>query len=136
MRNTMSALQQIRSLFGLTDDDEADGLALLRDILSERQAELLLTATYSRPYPNMQEQPTAVFPYTLTDQNGEDYGAGAKEFVIPDDGLDDTESPLVRFISNRTDIDAAEVDFNALASVEGTSADAELNESGDVEVQA
>lgn len=129
----MSVTQRIKSLFGSTTD-EADGLTALRELLAEREAELNLTATYGRPYTNMTDEPTVVFPYTLVTEDGEDYGAGAKEFLLPDDGLKDTEAPLTKFICKRHGIGPDEVDFEALASVEGTTADASLNEAGDVEV--
>jgi len=130
----MSALNRINAILGLNDDVEADGLEQLRDLLAEREAELNLSATYGRPYPNMTDEPTVVFPYTLQTGDGEDYGAGAKEFVLPDDGLGASDSPLVRFIGKRHSIGPDDVDFEALASVQGTTANATLNEDGDVEV--
>lgn len=84
----------------------------------------------------MTDEPTVVFPYTLVTENGEEYGAGAKEFILPDNGLNDTEAALTKFIGKRHGIGPDEVDFEALASVEGTTADASLNEAGDVEVGA
>lgn len=131
----MTAINRIKAILGL-NEVEADGLTQLRDLLAEREAELSLTAEYGRPHPNMQDKPTVVFPYTLSDQNGEDYGAGAKEFVIPDNGLNDADSALVAFIGKRLGVGPDDVDFEALASVEGTTANAELTESGDVEVAA
>jgi len=136
MRQTMSALNRIKAILGLTGDVEADGLEQLRELLAEREAELNLSATYGRPYPNMTDEPTVVFPYTLQTGDGEDYGAGAKEFVLPDNGLDAADSPLVAFIGKRLGIGPDDVDFEALASVEGTTANATLNEAGDVEVSA
>ena len=129
----MSVSQRIKALFGSTDDSK-DGLALLEELLAEREAELTLTATYGRPHPNMTDEPTVVFPYTLYTDEGEQYGSGAKEFVIPDDGLNDTDAPLTQFIAGRLNVEADEVDFSALTKVEGSSADATLNDDGDVEV--
>lgn len=134
MREAMSVTDYIPFLGN--DDVEADGLKQLRDLLAEREAELTLTAEYGRPYPNMTNEPTVVFPYTLVTDDGEDYGAGAKEFVLPDNGLDDADAPLTKFVGKRHGIGPDEVDFEALANVEGTSANAELTESGDVEVSA
>lgn len=131
----MTAINRIKAILGLTGEVEADGLEQLRDLLAEREAELNLSATYGRPYPNMTDEPTVVFPYTLTTGDGEDYGAGAKEFILPDNGLDD-DAPLTKFIGKRHGISPDEVDFDALAAVEGTTADATLTESGDVEVSA
>lgn len=130
----MNATTTIKAILGLTDDEEADGLEQLRDLLAVREAELSLTAEYGRPHPNTQDKPTTVFPYTLIDQNGDEYGAGSKEFVIPDDGLEDADSALATFIGKRLGVSPEEVDFDALVNVEGTTASAELNESGDVEV--
>lgn len=120
---------------GNDDDVEADGLTALRELLAEREAELSLEATYGRPYPNMTEEPTVVFPYTLTTADGEDYGAGAKEFVLPDNGLGDNDAPLTKFVGTCLSIGPDDVDFEALASVEGVSASATLTESGDVVVE-
>lgn len=134
MRDAMSVTDYIPFLGN--DEVEADGLEQLRDLLAEREAELTLTAEYGRPYPNMTDEPTVVFPYTLVTGDGEDYGAGAKEFVLPDNGLSDADAPLTKFVGKRHGIGPDEVDFDALASVEGTTADAELTERGDVEVSA
>lgn len=136
IRDAMSVTNYLAGLLGLNDTEEPNGLDQLRDLLAEREAELTLSAEYGRPHPNMSEEPTVVFPYTLYTGNGEEYGAGAKEFIIPDNGLTDTESPLVKFVGKRHGISPEDVNFEALASVEGTSADAELKENGDVEVFA
>jgi len=132
----MSVLNRIKAILGLNGDVEADGLEQLRELLAEREAEQNLSATYGRPYPNMTDEPTVVFSYTLHTGEGEDYGAGAKEFVLPDNGLDAADSPLVLFIGKRLGIRPDDVDFDALASVEGTTANAAFNEYGDVEVWA
>jgi len=121
---------------GNETDEAQPGLDTLHELLAEREAELTLTAEYGRPYPNTQDEPTVVFPYTLYTGDGEEYGAGAKEFVIPDDGLTDADAPLTKFIGKRHGIGPDEVDFDALANVEGTSASAELTEDGDVLVGA
>lgn len=126
----------IDRLLGGNDSDETNDLTALRDLLAEREAELSLRAIYGQPYPNLQGKPTAVFPYTLYDENGEEYGTGAKEFVIPDNGLKTTDSPLVKFVGKHHGIGPDEVDFDALANVEGTEVDATLKENGDVEVSA
>ena len=136
IRDAMSVTGYIAGLLGLNETEEADGLQQLRDLLAEREAELTLEAEYGRPHPNMTDEPTVVFPYSLYTGDGEEYGAGSKEFVIPDNGLNDTDSPLVQFVGRRLGIGPDDVDFEALASVEGTSASAELKENGDVEVGA
>jgi len=132
----MSATDYILGLFGLGTSEDVDELEQLRDLLAEREAELSLSATYGRPYPSMLNEPTVVFPYTLYTGEGEEYGARAKEFALPDNGLSDNESALVRFVAERLNIEPSEVDFDALCSVEGSSANARINERGDVEVDA
>lgn len=131
----MSLTTQIKAILGLTDD-EVDGLEQLRSLLQEREASLTLEAQYGRPYPNMTDEPTVVFPYTLFTAEGKEYAAGCKEFVLPDNGLEDADAALTKFIGKRHGIGPDEVDFDALAGVEGTTAEATLNESGDVEVGA
>lgn len=128
----MSATQYLKSLLGLGTERAQPGVEELRDMLAEREAELTLTAEYGRPHPNTTDEPTVVFPYTLYTGAGEQYGGGAKEFVIPDDGLADPDAPLTKFIGKRHGISPDDVDFEALLAVEGTDADAELNEEGDV----
>jgi hypothetical protein len=127
----MSLRERISDLFNRTNDD-TDELELIRELLAEREAELVLEAEYGRPYPNMTEEPTVVFPYTLFTSDGDVYGAGSKEFRIPDDGLSNGTSNLAQFIAERQDIEADEVSFTDLASVDGTTANAELAETGDV----
>lgn len=120
------------SIFGGNDGE--DEVEQLRRLLNEREATLQLEAVYGRPYPNTTEEPTVVFPYTLYTSNGEAYGSGSKEFLIPDNGLLDTESDLVWFIARQHQIVEDDVDFEYLMEVEGSSADAELDDGGDVYV--
>lgn len=126
-------LARLKDLFSRSDDP-TDGLDLIEELLNEREATLSLEAEYGRPHPNMKDEPTVVFPYTLYTGDGEQYGTGSKEFVIPDDGLQDSTAPLVSFIKKRHEIQTGDVDFQALANVEGTTAPAELNAKGDVVV--
>lgn len=130
----MSVLQQLRSALGLGSTE--DGFEQLRQLLLEREATLELTATYGQPYADMQGEPTAVFPYTTFTTDGDVYRVGQKEFVIPDSGLDESDSALAQFVAKRLGISTSAVDFDALASVEGTEASATLNEDGDVVVGA
>jgi len=119
-------------LFGGNDNSGAD-IEVLRDLLMEREATLDLTAVYGEPSANTQGEPTAAFPYTTYSDRSK-YSKGAKEFVIPDDGLSDTDGPLVQFIAKRHGIAPEDVDFGALAGVEDTEASADLNDDGDVVV--
>jgi len=130
----MSAIERLKDLFGRSDD-ATDGLELIRELLAEREAELTLEAEYGRPHPNMTDEPTIVFPFTTFTKDGKEYGAGAKEFRLPDNGLED-DAPLTEFIAKRHGVSVEEVGFEELAAVEGTTAPAELTENGDVEVGA
>lgn len=118
----------IERLFGGNDTDEANGLAALQALLAERQNNLSLTAEYIRPTVNMQGEPTAVFPCTLY-HDGEEYGAHAKEFTIPDKGLTDEDAPLTRFL-NAHGIESIE----DIGAIEGVTESATLNDNGEVEV--
>ena len=122
------------NLFGDDTANEGDEIEQLRELLARREATLQLEAVYGRPYPNMTDEPTVVFPYTLYTSDGAEYGGGAKEFVVPEDGLLDAESPLVEFVAKRHGIAVDDVDFQCLVEVEGTSAGAELTDDGDVVV--
>lgn len=123
--------------FGSTDEDDGlQGLEGLRQLLKEREAELTLTATFGEPRPNMTDEPTVQFPYDLHTGEGVLYGTGMKEFSLPDNGLNDAESNLVQFLGNTVAADADSVDFESLAAVEGLTAEARVNENGDIEVAA
>lgn len=124
----MSVLQRF---FG--SNDQPDGLTVLENLLAERQATLALEAEYGRPTVNMQGEPTAVFPISLFHE-GEEYGAHAKEFAVPDNGLDDEDAPLTRFLAVATDQDPSEVTMEDLTAVEGMTAGAALCENGDITV--
>lgn len=126
--------ERVAALFNRTADAEDPTLATLEELLREREATLDLTAEYGRPTPNLQDEPTAVFPYTLFDGDGEEYGTGAKEFPLPDNGLEADDSALAEFVAKRHGISAEEVEFADLAAVEGTTAPATLNDDGDVVV--
>lgn len=121
---------------GLTDlfgnGDQPDELDQLYQMLQSRQQTLGLEARYGRPYPNTTNEHTVDFPYTLFTAEGNEYGAGVKEFIIPDDGLGDADSSLVQFIATQHGIDPEEVTFEDLAAVEGQYDTAELNDEGDV----
>lgn len=130
----MRITDYLTSLFGSTDD-EAPTVDALEELFRKRQATLDLTAEFHLPAPNMTDEPTAVFPYTLLTNDGERYGTGSKEFPIPDDGFEDNDAPITQFISNLSGTDAGEVDIDALRSIDGTTADATLNDEGDVIVE-
>lgn len=119
----------ITRLFG-GNDDAQDGLEALQTLLAEREATLTLTARYVRPTVNTQGEPTAVFPITLY-QDGEEYGAHAKEFTIPDDGLDEEDAPLTQFLA-RHGIESIE----NLGDIQGVEDSATLKENGEIEVGA
>lgn len=131
----MSAIGYIKGLLGLNDSEEVDGLGVLADLLAEREATLALDAEYGRPTTNTLSEPTAVFPVTLRHE-GEDYGGHAKEFVVPDNGLDDTDAALTQFLADARGKDPEDVTFADLAAVEGMTADARLTDNGDIEVDA
>jgi hypothetical protein len=123
----------LNALLGyFTEDDEPDELEQLYQMLQSRQQTLGLEAQYGRPYPNTTNEPTVDFPYTLYTAEGEEYGAGVKEFVLPDNGLDDHDSNLVQFVAAQHGIDANQVTFDDVAAVEGEYDTAELTDSGDV----
>lgn len=116
-------------LFSSNETTSEEDLATLQNLLAEREAELHLSAVFGSPKPNLDGEPTAVFPYEIQ-QDGETYANGRKEFVIPDDGLNDPEADLTKFIARQHGIGPSEVDFGALADVEGNSAEIEHDEFG------
>ena len=116
----------------LRSTDGPDELEQLYNLLQSRQQTLGLEAQYERPYPNMTNEPTVDFPYTLYTAEGAEYGAGVKEFVLPDNGLDDIDSNLVEFVATQHGIAPEEVTFDDLAAVEGQYDTATLNDEGDV----
>lgn len=125
----MSALNRIKAILGLTTDEaQPDGLAALQNFLAERQARLSLEARYGRPTVNTQGEVTAVFPITLY-HDGEEYGAHAKEFPLPDNGLEDEDAALTRFLDAHG-IESVE----NLGDIEGQTEGATLKENGEVEV--
>lgn len=130
----MSLFGYLAETLGLSTDEPNDPLDELERLLTEREPSLNLSATFSTPTPNMQDEPTVLFPYTVFDSNGNEYGAGNKEFILPDNGLDDTHSTLVQFVAEQHDIDAEDVTFDDVAAVEGTTANVHLNAFGDIEV--
>lgn len=132
----MSVTGFIKGLFGLNDsEDTEDGLEILADLLAEREATLALDAEYGKPTTNTTGEPTAVFPVTLR-HDGEDYGSHTKEFPLPDDGLDDVDAALTQFVADAHGIAPEDVEFADLAAVEGLTADARLEENGDITVEA
>lgn len=128
-----SLLDTVRAKLGLTNDGRSnDSIDTLRQLFAEREATVDLTAAYHSPEPNMNDEPTTVFPYTLYDSNDDEYGTGAKEFPLPDDGLNDADAAVTEFVARRHDLDPEEVTFDDLAAVEGTTADAHFATNGDI----
>lgn len=125
----MSATERLKALFGLTDSTDPDGLAVLQDLLAERQSRLSLEAEYGRPTVNMQGEPTAVFPISLY-HDGDAYGAHSKEFPIPDNGLEDEGAPLTQFL-HAHGISSIE----NLDQIQGETTSATLKDNGEVEVE-
>lgn len=134
MRETMSVKETITGLlpFG-GSESETNGIDVLANLLAEREATLALEAQYAEPTVSNVGETTAVFPIDLY-ADDEDYGLHAKEFPLPDDGLDDADAPLTQFVAEARNVDADNVTFADLAAVEGMYADARLNEQGDIEV--
>lgn len=128
----MSVLQSIRQFFA-SSTDQPDGLDVLASLLAEREATLALDAEYVKPTVNMTGEPTAVFPITLRHES-ENYGGHAKEFAVPDNGLDDVNAPLTQFLADAHDKATSNVEFADIATVEGMTADARLNDDGEVTV--
>lgn len=114
--------------FGSTEEPTTCGLADLQALLHEREATLKLTAEYGTPTVSKQGEPTAVFPITLYHE-GSEYGAHAKEFLIPDAGLSDEDAPLTKFLNAH-----GVTSIGELRSIEGMTDNAELDEAGDINV--
>lgn len=125
----MSLSDYLPTIFG--GDNEQPSTEMLEDLFRERESSLDLTVVFELPQPNMVDEPTAVFPYTILD-DGEVYGTGSKEFVIPDNGFADDDAPVTEFIGGTTDTAPADVGVGALYAVEGRQFEAELTDSGDV----
>lgn len=130
----MSVTETIAGLFPFGDSgSEAEGIDVLASLLAEREAALNLDAQYAQPTVSTVGEPTAVFPVNLY-ADEQEYGTTAKEFALPDNGLDDADAALTQFVANARDVDAEDVAFADLAAVEGMYADARLNDEGDIEV--
>jgi hypothetical protein len=124
----MSAVAKLKALLGLTDSTEQDGLEVLQGFLEERQARLSLEAVYGRPTVNTQGEVTAIFPITLYHED-ERYAEHAKEFPLPDDGLEDDSAPLTKFL-NEHGITSVE----SLGDIQGQTDNAVLKDNGEIEV--
>jgi hypothetical protein len=123
---SMSLIDYIPFLGNSTET--TDGLAELQAILADKQTTLDLSATFGRPTIDKQGTTTAVFPYTVTHE-GAPYTNGAKEFVIPDEGLNG-ESSLSAFLTNYAIGTVADI-----GSIEGAEAESvTLTDSGDIRV--
>lgn len=114
------------------DDADKPTIEMLEDLFRERESTLDLSAQFELPEPNMTDEPTAVFPYTIYD-SGEVYGSGSKEFPIPDDGFADNDANVTRFIAAVTDTAPADVAVGSLYAVEGSTVSAELTDDGNIE---
>lgn len=114
------------------DDTDASPTQTLEDLFRQRESTLDLTAVFHQPEGNLTEEPTAVLPYTLYTADGEEYGTGTKEFVIPDDGFRDNDAFVTLFVGYLTDTDPADVGVGALRAIEGSEAPADLTEAGDI----
>lgn len=128
----MSLLQYVRNALFNTDDRSST--ETLRELFSEREATLDLQATFTEPEPNLVDEPSVVFHFGVQTADGELYGTGKREFLIPDDGTGDNDSPLVQFVASHTDVDPDEVTFDTLMGMAGVTTNASLNERGTIEL--
>lgn len=120
------ALQWLRNFFG--SDDDSNGVEELARLLRSRERSLSLYAVYGEPMVSYEGEPTAVFPADIYREEGQHYGTHAKEFIIPDNGLNG-ESPLAAFL------EAYGIEsVDALGNIEGERADAMLSYTGDIRV--
>ena len=115
-------------------NDEQPTTELLEDLFRERESTLDLSAQFELPEPNMTDEPTAVFPYTIYD-SGEVYGSGSKEFIIPDNGFKDNDANVTQFIGGVTDTPPEDVGVGALYAVESEGVDAFLDDDGDIKLR-
>lgn len=130
----MSLIDKLRSYFSTSEQtaDKQSDLDQLRELLARKERDLNLTAVYGEPYARTDVgAETIVFPYTLFHE-GTPYGSGHKEFVIPDDGLADKESSLVRFLTLIHEVDSDAVTFDHVAGVTGIETEAEFDSGGDL----
>lgn len=125
----MSLSDYLPNIFG--DNDDQPSTEMLEDLFRERESTLDLTVEFGLPQPNMVDEPTAVFPYTIYD-SGEVYGKGSKEFIIPDDGFKSDDAPVTQFIGGVTNTVPEDVGVGALYAVDGVTLAAELNDEGDI----
>lgn len=124
----MSITDFITRLLG-RGEETADGFEQLQQYLEAQQAVAQFEVEYGRPTISTLGEPTAQFPYTIYD-DGVSYGAGAKEFPIPDNGMQDTGAPLTRFLHAHSISTVGD-----LGAIEGQRDSAELTDGGDLEVQ-
>lgn len=125
----MSALSALRGLIPSFDSgDDLSGVEGLRVLLEQQMGGISLEAEYGEPTFDTVGEPTAVFPYTVY-QDGSTYRTGAKEFVVPDNGLNDSDSDLVAFLEAH-----GVFGLEDLEAIEGQRDSAQLTEGGDIEV--
>lgn len=130
----MSLRAKLSALWPFNDSEQEDGLDVLADLLAQREATLALDATYQKPTVSQTGEPTAVFPIYLETEDGEPYGLHAKEFPLPDDGLEEDDADLTQFVADAHGIDAEDAVFADLAAVAGLEAEARLGEDGELTV--
>jgi len=130
----MSVLTQIRNWFNLgTEETEDVGLDALTDELSQREEVLNLSAVYQDGQINRTGETTAVFPI-LVYNDDEYYTTTSKEFPLPRDGLDETDSNLTAFLASSCGIPREEVGVEHIRQIGGRNADARLNFMGNIRV--
>lgn len=130
----MSLFDYIPFIGDTSQAQPTDGAEALNELLRQREETLDLTAVFHQPVANIQDEPTALLPYTLVDRYGDDYGAGTKEFPLPDKGFDDNEAALTQFVARAIGIAPEDTVRADLFAVEGTEAPAEINDDGDITV--
>lgn len=122
---------RLPSIFG---SESADPETTLRELFNERESSLDMTATFGRPYPNLIDKPTVVFPFEVRTLGGEVYDNGKREFPLPDNGTDDSDSALVTFVASVTNVDTDSVGMDDVFDVAGTTVDATLTNDGTLAV--
>lgn len=120
-----------RSWFDSSND--TNGTDFLKTYLEKQENTLSLEAEFAEPAINMVGEPTAIF-HLDTYHDGEQYGYEAREFVIPDNGLEDADSPLAQFMSRALGDNADDLSRDNIDDLEGVTADASLKANGNYEL--
>jgi len=121
-------LETLKETFNTNNPPDKEGE--IRELFRERETDFSLIGVFQTPYANTEGEPTIAFPISVQTRGGVPYTRKELEFRIPDNGTNDDDSALVKFLTRALNVDTSDVSVDDVLNVAGTEVEVSLGEHG------